>query len=376
MAFKVSRRKTRTCTVGKLPIGSDHLVSVQTMTKTKTWDVAATLKQIHAAQDVGVDVVRVAVPDEESAAALPEILKQCRVPIIADIHYAHGLALKALEGGVHCVRMNPGNVKLDLMRKIVDMARDKGRAMRIGINAGSIEPRKGLEPQKGVEAPDMESEMADLMVDTAIQWCEKFDGWGFHNFKVSLKSSDPLTTIYTNRRFAKLTDVPLHLGVTEAGTLEASTIKSSVGLGTLLSEGSGDTIRISITGNPVDEVRVGLDMLAALRLRKKNVDIVACPSCGRDEVDGGVEVLAREVENALKDYKGNITVSVLGCIVNGPGEAGEADLGIVGAKDAGYLFKGSTLLRRVPNNQLVPEMMKELRKLEAERAAIKQPVKV
>lgn len=365
MAFKVSRRKTRTCTLGNLPIGGDHLVSVQTMTKTKTWDVPATLKQIHAAQDVGVDVVRVAVPDEESAQALPEILRQCRVPIIADIHYAHGLALKALEAGVHCVRMNPGNVKLDLMRKIVDMARDKGRAMRIGINAGSIEPRKGLEPQKG----DMETEMADLMVDTAIEWCEKFDGWGFHNFKVSLKSSDPLTTIYTNRKFARLTDVPLHLGVTEAGTLEASTIKSSVGLGTLLSEGIGDTIRISITGNPVDEVRVGLDILASLRLRKKNVDIVACPSCGRDEVEGGVEVLARQVEEALKDYKGNITVSVLGCIVNGPGEAGEADLGIVGAKDAGYLFRGEKLLRRVPNNQLVTEMMKELRKLEAERAA-------
>jgi (E)-4-hydroxy-3-methylbut-2-enyl-diphosphate synthase len=343
--------------VGKLPIGGDHLISVQTMTKTKTDDVVGTLKQIHAAQDAGVDIVRVAVPDHAAAEALPAIIKQTRVPLIADIHYAHGLAIEALENGIDCVRMNPGNVKLDLMQKIVDLA---------GINAGSIEPRKGLQVNK-----DMELEMADLMVDTAIEWCERFEKWGFKNFKVSLKSSDPLTTIYTNRRFGKLTDVPLHMGVTEAGTLEASTIKSSVGLGTLLSEGIGDTIRVSITGAPVDEVRVGLDMLAALRLRKKNVDIVACPSCGRDEVEGGVEVLARGVEDAMKGYKGNITVSVLGCIVNGPGEAGQADFGIVGAKDAGYLFKGEKLLRRIPNHLLVSELMKEIGIEEARRKADK-----
>ncbi len=366
MGFQVQRRKTRTVMVGKTPIGGDHLISVQTMTKTKTDDVAATVKQIHAAQDVGVDIVRVAVPDQEAAAALPEIIRQTRVPLIADIHYAHGLALKAFEAGIHCVRMNPGNVKLDLMQKIVAMARDTGKSMRIGINAGSIEPRKGLQVNK-----DMELEMADLMVDTAIDWCERFESWGFKNFKVSLKSSDPLTTIYTNRRFAKLTDVPLHMGVTEAGTLEASTVKSCVGLGTLLSEGIGDTIRISITGNPVDEVRVGLDLLASLRLRKKNVDIVSCPSCGRDEVDGGVEVLARGVEEAMKGYKGNITVSVLGCIVNGPGEAGQADFGIVGAKDAGYLYKGEALLRRIPNHLLVSELMKEVHIEEARRKADK-----
>ncbi len=366
MAFKVERRKTRTCMVGKLPIGGEHLISVQTMTKTKTDDIPGTLKQIHAAQDAGVDVVRVAVPDKAAAAALPEIIRQTRVPLIADIHYAHGLALDALNNGIDCVRMNPGNVKLDLMRAIVDLAVTKGRAMRIGINAGSIEPRKGLQVNK-----DMELEMADLMVDTAVEWCERFESWGFKNFKVSLKSSDPLTTIYTNRRFAKLTDVPLHMGVTEAGTLEASTVKSCVGLGTLLSEGIGDTIRISITGNPVDEVRIGLDLLASLRLRKKNVDIVSCPSCGRDEVDGGVEVLARGVEEAMKGYKGNITVSVLGCIVNGPGEAGQADFGIVGAKDAGYLFKGEKLLRRVPNDKLVAELMKEIAIEEARRKAEK-----
>lgn len=364
MAFKVERRKTRTCMVGKLPIGGEHLISVQTMTKTKTDDIPGTLKQIHAAQDAGVDVVRVAVPDKAAAAALPEIIRQTRVPLIADIHYAHGLAIDALNNGIDCVRMNPGNVKLDLMRAIVDLAIKKGKAMRIGINAGSIEPRKGLQVNK-----DMELEMADLMVDTAVEWCERFESWGFKNFKVSLKSSDPLTTIYTNRRFAKLTDVPLHMGVTEAGTLEASTVKSCVGLGTLLSEGIGDTIRISITGNPVDEVRVGLDLLASLRLRKKNVDIVSCPSCGRDEVDGGVEVLARGVEEAMKGYKGNITVSVLGCIVNGPGEAGQADFGIVGAKDAGYLFKGEKLLRRIPNDLLVSELMKEIAIEEARRKA-------
>jgi len=366
VAFKVERRKTRTCMVGHLPIGGDHLISVQTMTKTKTDDVAATLRQIHAAQDVGVDVVRVAVPDKAAAQALPEILRQSRVPLIADIHYAHGLALDALDAGMHCVRLNPGNVKLDLMQKIVDRAHQMGRAIRIGINAGSIEPRKGLQVNK-----DMELEMADLMVDTAVEWCERFESWGFRNFKVSLKSSDPLTTIYTNRRFARLTDVPLHMGVTEAGTLEASTVKSCVGLGTLLSEGIGDTIRISITGNPVDEVRIEMHLLASLRLRKKNVDIVSCPSCGRDEVDGGVEVLARAVEEAMKGYKGNITVSVLGCIVNGPGEAGQADFGIVGAKDAGYLYKGEKLLCRVPNDKLVAALMKEIALEEARRKADK-----
>ena len=176
--------------VGKLPIGGDHLISVQTMTKTKTDDIPGTLKQIHAAQDVGVDVVRLAVPDKAAAAALPEIIRQTRVPLIADIHYAHGLAIDALNNGIDCVRMNPGNVKLDLMRAIVDLSIKKGKAMRIGINAGSIEPRKGLQVNK-----DMELEMADLMVDTAVEWCERFESWGFKNFKVSLKSSDPLTTI-------------------------------------------------------------------------------------------------------------------------------------------------------------------------------------
>lgn len=363
MGFTVNRRKTRTCMVGDRPVGGDHLVAVQTMTKTKTWDVPGTLRQIHGAQDKGVDIVRVACPDEKSAAALPAIIEGSRVPIIADIHFAPGLALKALEAGVHCVRINPGNIKLELVQKIVALAKDKGAAIRIGVNSGSIMPRKGLEVKQ-----DMELEMADLMVDTAVTWCEQFDKWGFHNFKVSLKSSDVLTTIYTNREFAKKTDVPLHLGVTEAGMLQASTVKSSIGLGTLLGEGIGDTIRVSITGDPLDEVDVGYEILSALRLRKKNVEIVACPSCGRDEVDGGVETLARQVEERLRDYKGNITVSVLGCIVNGPGEAAEADLGIAGAKDAGYLFKGETILRRVPNEKLVDELMIELHKMERERA--------
>lgn len=363
MAFKVDRRKTRTCTVGTRPVGGDHLVAVQTMTKTKTWDVEGTLKQIRGAQDKGVDIVRVACPDEKSAGGLPAIIAGSRVPIIADIHFAPGLALKALEAGVHCVRINPGNIKLELVRKIVDLAKNKGASIRIGVNSGSIMPRKGLEVKN-----DMEHEMADLMVDTAINWCETFDKWGFHNFKVSLKSSDVLTTIYTNRRFAKETDVPIHLGVTEAGMLQASTVKSSIGLGTLLGEGIGDTIRVSITGDPLDEVDVGYEILSALRLRKKNVEIVACPSCGRDEVDGGVETLARQVQERLKDYTGNIVVSVLGCIVNGPGEAAEADLGIAGAKDAGYLFKGETILRRVPNEKLVDELMIELHKMEKERA--------
>jgi (E)-4-hydroxy-3-methylbut-2-enyl-diphosphate synthase len=367
LGFEVHRRKTRVCTVGNRPIGGEHLVAVQTMTKTKTHDVSGTLAQIAAAQDKGVDIVRVACPDEKSALALPAIIAGSRVPIIADIHFAPGLAVKALEAGAHCVRMNPGNVKLELMRKIVDLARDKGASMRIGVNSGSIMPRKGLEVRG-----DMEHEMADLMVETAIRWCETFDGWGFHNFKVSLKSSDVLTTIYTNREFARQTDVPLHLGVTEAGMSLPSTVKSSIGLGTLLAEGIGDTIRVSITGDPVEEVEVGLEILSALRLRRKNVEIVACPSCGRDEVDGGVETLARQVQERLKDYTGNIVVSVLGCIVNGPGEAAEADLGIAGAKDAGYLFKGEQILRRVPNERLVDELMIELHKLEKERAAARE----
>ncbi|MHC4842049.1 MAG: flavodoxin-dependent (E)-4-hydroxy-3-methylbut-2-enyl-diphosphate synthase, partial [Planctomycetota bacterium] len=223
MAFQIQRRKTRTCNVGHVPVGGDHTVAVQTMTKTKTWDVEGTLKTITDAQDRGVDIVRVACPDSKSAEALPAIIDGCRVPIIADIHFAPGLAIKALEAGVHCVRINPGNIKLDLVRKIVDLANDKGASIRIGVNSGSIMPRKGLEVSKG----DMEQEMADLMVDTAINWCQTFDEWGFHNFKVSLKSSDVLTTVYTNRRFAKETDVPLHLGVTEAGLLQASTVKSS-----------------------------------------------------------------------------------------------------------------------------------------------------
>jgi (E)-4-hydroxy-3-methylbut-2-enyl-diphosphate synthase len=364
VGFEVERRSTRTCTVGNRPVGGAHLVAVQTMTKTKTHDVEGTLRQIHDAQDKGVDIVRVACPDEKSVAALPAIIEGSRVPIIADIHFAPGLAIKALEAGVQCVRINPGNIKLELVQKIVALAKDKGAAIRIGVNSGSIMPRKGLEVRG-----DMELEMADLMVDTAIRWCEQFDKWGFHNFKVSLKSSDVHTTIYTNRQFAKQTDVPLHLGVTEAGMLQASTVKSSMGLGTLLAEGIGDTIRVSITGDPLDEVDVGFEILSGLRLRKKNVEIVACPSCGRDEVDGGVETLARQVQEQLKDYKGNIVVSVLGCIVNGPGEAAEADLGIAGAKDAGYLFKGETILRRVPNEKLVDELMIELYKMEKERAA-------
>ncbi|MCF6228669.1 MAG: flavodoxin-dependent (E)-4-hydroxy-3-methylbut-2-enyl-diphosphate synthase [Planctomycetes bacterium] len=363
MAFQIKRRTTRTCTVGDVQVGSEHTVAVQTMTKTKTHDVAGTLNTINEAHARGVDIVRVACPDPKSAEALPAIIKASPVPIVADIHFAPGLAISALEAGVHCVRINPGNMKLDLVRKIVDLANDKGASIRIGINSGSIMPRKGLEVNKS----DMEQEMADLMVDTAINWCQTFDDWGFRNTKVSLKSSDVLTTIYTNRRFATETDVPLHLGVTEAGLIQPSTVKSSIGLGTLLGEGIGDTIRVSITGDPLDEVDVGFEILSALRLRKKNVEIVSCPSCGRDEVDGGVAGLAREVEKRLRGYKGNITVSVLGCIVNGPGEAAEADLGIAAAKDAGYLFKGETILRRVPNEDLVDELMIELKKLDAER---------
>jgi (E)-4-hydroxy-3-methylbut-2-enyl-diphosphate synthase len=356
----IARRKTRQVQVGSVKIGGDAPISVQSMTKTDTRDARATIHQIWALEAAGCEIVRVAVPVREAGEQLGEIRKKIRIPLVADIHFNYKLAVLALEQGVDGLRLNPGNIGTRwCVEEVIKAASSRRIPIRIGVNAGSLE--KDL--LKKYDGP-----AAKGMVESALRHIGILEDLGYSEIKVSLKASDPLMMIEAYRMLAEKVDYPLHLGVTEAGTPTVGTIKSAVGIGTLLAEGIGDTIRVSLAADPVEEVRVGTEILKSLGLRKQGMTFVACPSCGRADVD--LVALAREVEQRMMAFANkNIHVAVMGCEVNGPGEARAAEIGVAGGKGIGLIFKKGEVIRKVPESQIVDALMEEAEKLIAEKEA-------
>jgi (E)-4-hydroxy-3-methylbut-2-enyl-diphosphate synthase len=337
--------------VGAVPIGAGAPVAVQTMTKTETANLAATMDQIRTVADAGADIVRVAVPREQDAEALKSIVADSPIPVIADIHFNHTLALKAIEAGAHCVRLNPGNIGgPEKVAEVIALAKAHGTPLRVGVNSGSLPKHlRRLEYEDPVEA----------LVTAAIETVQLMERLQFEDFKVSMKSTSVPNTIASNRMLSQRIPYPLHLGVTEAGTKWSGSLKSAVGLGTLLADGIGDTIRISLsTFHAEDEVKVAWEILKALKLRERGPVLIACPTCGRLQFD--MDTVVTEVERRLEDYEDPIEVSVLGCAVNGIGEARHADFGITGAKDMGMIYSKGEPLKKVPTERLVDELFKEI----------------
>jgi (E)-4-hydroxy-3-methylbut-2-enyl-diphosphate synthase len=336
--------------VGNVPIGGGAPVAVQSMTLTNTWDVDATIEQIARLASAGCEIVRVAVPKNEDAEALRKIVYLSPLPVIADIHFNASLALKAIDAGVAAVRINPGNIGgSDKVATVVKAAKEKGITMRIGANSGSL-------PKHLIELAQQDT--ATALVEEALEQVRLLESMGFYEFKISVKSSSVPTMIRAYRMLADKVPYPLHLGVTEAGTPFAGSIKSAVGLGTLLMDGIGDTIRVSLTADPVKEVEVAWEILKALGLRERGPIMIACPSCGRDNV--GVEKLAAAVEARLRSYPQAFEVAVMGCAVNGPGEAGDADFGIAGGRDTGFVYAHGRVLKKVSSDILVDELFHEI----------------
>jgi (E)-4-hydroxy-3-methylbut-2-enyl-diphosphate synthase len=336
--------------VGNVPIGGGAPVVVQSMTLTNTWDVDATIEQIARLASAGCELVRVAVPKNEDAEALRKIVYLSPLPVIADIHFNASLALKAIDAGVAAVRINPGNIGgSDKVAMVVKAAKEKGIPMRIGANSGSL-------PKHLIELA--QEDTAAALVEEALEQVRLLESMGFYDFKISVKSSSVPTMIRAYRTLAGKVPYPLHLGVTEAGTPFAGSIKSAVGLGTLLMDGIGDTIRVSLTADPVKEVEVAWEILKALGLRERGPVMIACPSCGRDNV--GVEKLAAAVEDRLRTYPQAFEVAVMGCAVNGPGEAGDADFGIAGGRDTGFVYAHGRVLKKVSSDILVDELFHEI----------------
>jgi (E)-4-hydroxy-3-methylbut-2-enyl-diphosphate synthase len=349
-----ARRKTRQIHVGRVAVGGDAPVSIQSMTTTKTEDVQATLIQVHELATQGADIVRVAVPHEEDARALPEIVKEGGVPIIADIHFSVRLAMMAIEAGVHGLRINPGNMRNPKhIADVVQGCKEKGIPMRIGVNAGSLD--KKLVQKYGRPT-------AEALVESAMHEISILEEHGFSDYKVSVKHQNVSEMVSAYRLLAEETDAPFHLGVTEAGTPKQGIVKSAIGIGTLLAEGIGDTIRVSLTADPVEEVKLGKQILNALGLRQDTFDLVACPSCGRAELD--VFALAEEVEAAIEKMDlPPMQIAVMGCEVNGPGEARDADIGIAAGPGRGLLFSKGKQIGWVPHDRLVESLLEEARRM-------------
>jgi (E)-4-hydroxy-3-methylbut-2-enyl-diphosphate synthase len=359
--WAIPRRKTRQVMVGKVPVGGGAPVSVQSMTKTVTHDVRATLRQIEEIARAGADIVRCAAPEMSDAEALVEIVRESPLPVVADIHYDYRLALKALEGGVACLRLNPGNIGMptgdnvelkgdDKVRIVVREAKARKIPIRIGVNAGSLEPE--LLMKYGHPTPE-------AMVESALHHVHILEDLDFQDIKISLKATDVPRTVAAYRLLAGKVDYPFHLGITEAGTLGAGTVKSSVGLGILLAEGLGDTIRVSLTGECADEARVGNDILESLGLRNQKPNVVSCPTCGRLQVPNMIEI-AQEIEKRIAHVRVPLNLAVMGCEVNGPGESKAADLGVSLGEGWGYFFKHGEKLRRVKAEDVVEEFVKEV----------------
>ncbi len=348
-----TRKKTKQITLGGIKIGGGAPVAVQSMCNTDTRDSAKTLAQIGHLEQAGCEIVRLAVPDEEAAKALGLIRKGTQMPLIADIHFDYRLALEAVRQGVDGLRINPGNIGgKEKVSEVVRACRDRNIPIRIGVNAGSLE--KHLLEKYGHPTPE-------AIVESAFGHIRILEDLNFSDLKVSLKASDVMTTVAAYRLFSQKSDYPLHIGISEAGTLFSGTIKSSVGLGILLSEGIGDTMRVSLTADPVEEVRVAWEIMKSLKVRQRGVNIISCPTCGRTEID--IIGLASEVEKRLASVKEPITVAVMGCVVNGPGEAREADVGIAGGKGVGLLFKHGEIVKKFDEKELADVLVKEVEEI-------------
>jgi len=340
--------------LGHVPIGGDNPVVVQSMTNTDTRNIPATIEQIKRLEDVGCEVIRVAVPDEEAALAIKAIKKAIRIPLIADIHFDWRLALAALEAGAEGLRLNPGNIKgLKNVERVILAAKERQAAVRIGVNAGSLEG--DLRKKHGGATPE-------ALVESALRHLDFIVGdLGFENLKVSLKSSDVWTTIQAYRLFAQKSDFPLHLGVTEAGGLIPGTVKSAFALGLLLSEGIGDTLRVSLTRDPEEEIYVAYEILRAVGLRNRGPEIISCPTCGRCEID--LFPIAEQVERFARKIDRPLKLAVMGCVVNGPGEAREADVGVAGGKGVGIIFRKGKIIRKVQEEEILPAFFAEVEKI-------------
>ncbi|EGL53017.1 MAG: flavodoxin-dependent (E)-4-hydroxy-3-methylbut-2-enyl-diphosphate synthase [Pseudomonadota bacterium] len=347
----IQRRKSRQIMVGNVAVGGDAPVAVQSMTNTETTDVAATVAQIKALQNVGADIVRVSVPTMDAAEAFGKIKQQVSIPLVADIHFDYKIALRVAELGVDCLRINPGNIgREERVRAVVDSARDHGIPIRIGVNAGSLE--KELQKKYGEPTPD-------ALVESALRHIDILDRLNYPDFKVSLKASDVFMTVHAYRKLAQQIEQPLHLGITEAGGLRSGSVKSAIGLGMLLSEGIGDTIRVSLAADPVEEIKVGFDILKSLRIRSKGINLIACPSCSRQQFD--VISTVNALEARLEDITEPMDVAVIGCVVNGPGEAKEAAIGLTGGTP-NLLYVDGKPNHKVENEALVDELEQQIRK--------------
>ena len=348
----IIRRKSTQIMVGNVAVGGDAPITVQSMTNTQTTDVAATVAQIKALEAVGADIVRVSVPTMDAAEAFKQIKQQVNVPLVTDIHFDYRIALKVAEYGADCLRINPGNIgREDRVRAVVECARDKNIPIRIGVNGGSLE--KDIQERYTEPTPE-------ALLESAMRHVDILDKLNFDQFKVSVKASDVFLAVGAYRLLAKQINNPLHLGITEAGGLRAGSIKSAIGLGMLLSEGIGDTLRVSLAANPVEEIKVGFDILKSLKLRSRGINLIACPSCSRQEFD--VISTVNELEQRLEDLLTPMDVSIIGCIVNGPGEAMISDLGLTGSsKKSGYYLDGIRQKERFDNNNLVDQLEQRIR---------------
>ncbi len=344
------RRKTREVKIGQVAIGGMSPIALQSMTNTKTEDIEATVAQILALESAGCDIVRSTVPTMEAALAFSQIKKRIHIPLVADIHFDYRMAIAAMENGADKIRINPGNIgSRQKVREVVDCARERNIPIRVGVNSGSLE-KEILEKHHGVTA--------EGLVESALDKVNWILDMGYDNLVISIKSSDVPMCIRAHELIAEKIDFPLHVGITESGTVRSGTIQSAVGLGAILSRGIGDTIRVSLTGDPVEEIRAGKQILAALGLRETGIRVISCPTCGRTSID--LISLAEQVEKMAENYPYSLNLAVMGCVVNGPGEAKEADLGIAGGKGEGLLIKKGEIIRKIPENDLLGALQWEL----------------
>lgn len=344
------RRRTKEVRIGDVVIGGKHPIAIQSMTNTKTQDVEATVAQILQLERAGCQIIRSTVPDMEAAKALAEIKKQIHIPLVADIHFDYRLAIAAMENGADKIRINPGNIgSAERVKAVVDCARERNIPIRVGVNSGSLE-KELVEKYHGVTA--------EGIVESALDKVKMIEDFGYDNLVISIKSSDVMMCVKAHELISKKTDYPLHVGITESGTIISGNIKSSIGLGLILNQGIGDTIRVSLTGDPVEEIKSAKLILKTLGLRKGGIEIVSCPTCGRTSID--LIGLANKVENMVAEFPLDIKVAVMGCVVNGPGEAKEADIGIAGGVGVGLLIKDGEIVKKVPEDQLLDTLREEL----------------
>ncbi|EHN16057.1 MULTISPECIES: flavodoxin-dependent (E)-4-hydroxy-3-methylbut-2-enyl-diphosphate synthase [Clostridium] len=347
------RKPTRKVKVGSIYVGGDSPISIQSMTNTDTRDVKSTLNQINKLDKIGCDIIRCAVPDMEASEALKIITKESKIPVVADIHFDYKLALESIKNGVDALRINPGNIgSMERVKMVAEAAKEKSIPIRIGVNSGSL--KKDILDKYARVCPE-------ALVESALQHVSILEKCNFNDIVISIKSSNVMQMIESYRLISEKVNYPLHLGVTEAGTTFRGTIKSSVGIGTLLAEGIGDTIRVSITGDPLEEIKIGKEILRSLGYVNEGIEFVSCPTCGRTNID--LISIAEEVEKRLLNCNKNIKVAVMGCVVNGPGEAREADIGIAGGKGEGLIFKKGEIIKKVKEEDIIDELIKEIEKM-------------